>query len=270
MKQVLGIILLVCGLIAFIRFLPECHDAPTFFGGLIGVSLVSFVPAYFCLRPKSSDNDKKWDNVKRDNTMNQEHVKRDKAMNQEQEEPIFEEISHADTHTATAPRPISGDYPSLKAELLEKCNPQSFMSPYDHRKIEIANAIYPSIIKCDDAEKLREFRQIAIRDLGVRFATQKMYDKLCAYCDLRKYSDKNNYDAHKVELANGFLQDIRNNADNIVVLEDIYEKIKKTPLWSSQVSVDQAPADDNRELVSSLLFIAICIIIYVLVALTSK
>lgn len=32
MKQVLGIILLVCGLIAFIRFLPECHDAPTFFG----------------------------------------------------------------------------------------------------------------------------------------------------------------------------------------------------------------------------------------------
>lgn len=179
MKQVLGIILLVCGLIAFIRFLPECHDAPTFFGGLIGVGLVTFVPAYFCLRPKSSDNGKKWDNVKRD-----------KTMNQEQEEPIFEEISHADTHTATAPRPISGDYPSLKAELLEKCNPQSFMSPYDHRKIEIANAIYPSIIKCDDAEKLREFRQIAIRDLGVRFATQKMYDKLCAYCDLRKYSDK--------------------------------------------------------------------------------
>lgn len=97
-----------------------------------------------------------------------------------------------------------------------------------------------------------------------------MYDKLCAYCDLRKYSDKNNYDAHKVELANGFLQDIRNNADNIVVLEDIYEKIKKTPLWSSQVSVDQAPADDKGEFVSSLLFIAICIIICVLVALTSK
>ncbi len=261
MKQVLGIILLVCGLIAFIRFLPECHDAPTFFGGLIGVGLVAFVPAYFCLRPKSSDNGKKWDNVKRD-----------KTMNQEQEEPIFEEISHADTHTATAPRPISGDYPSLKAELLEKCNPQSFMSPYDHRKIEIANAIYPSIIKCDDAEKLREFRQIAIRDLGVRFATQKMYDKLCAYCDLRKYSDKNNYDAHKVELANGFLQDIRNNADNIVVLEDIYEKIKKTPLWSSQVSVDQAPADDNGVfmlLVVALFMVAI-VIICVLVALTSK
>lgn len=192
-------------------------------------------------------------------------------MNQEQEEPIFEEISHADTHTATAPRPISGDYPSLKAELLEKCNPQSFMSPYDHRKIEIANAIYPSIIKCDDAEKLREFRQIAIRDLGVRFATQKMYDKLCAYCDLRKYSDKNNYDAHKVELANGFLQDIRNNADNIVVLEDIYEKIKKTPLWSSQVSVDQAPADDNGDIMLLLLvalFMVAIVIICVLVAST--
>lgn len=260
MKQVLGIILLVCGLIAFIRFLPECHDAPTFFGGLIGVGLVTFVPAYFCLRPKSSDNGKKWDNVKRD-----------KTMNQEQEEPIFEEISHADTHTATAPRPISGDYPSLKAELLEKCNPQSFMSPYDHRKIEIANAIYPSIIKCDDAEKLREFRQIAIRDLGVRFATQKMYDKLCAYCDLRKYSDKNNYDAHKVELANGFLQDIRNNADNIVVLEDIYEKIKKTPLWSSQASVDQAPADDNGDIMLLLLvalFMVAIVIICVLVAST--
>lgn len=260
MKQVLGIILLVCGLIAFIRFLPECHDAPTFFCGLIGVGLVTFVPAYFCLRPKSSDNGKKWDNVKRD-----------KTMNQEQEEPIFEEISHADTHTATAPRPISGDYPSLKAELLEKCNPQSFMSPYDHRKIEIANAIYPSIIKCDDAEKLREFRQIAIRDLGVRFATQKMYDKLCAYCDLRKYSDKNNYDAHKVELANGFLQDIRNNADNIVVLEDIYEKIKKTPLWSSQVSVDQAPADDNGDIMLLLLvalFMVAIVIICVLVAST--
>lgn len=259
MKQVFGIILLVCGLIAFIRFLPECHDAPTFFGGLIGVGLVAFVPAYFCLRPKSSDNGKKWDNVKRD-----------KTMNQEQEEPIFEEISHADTHTATAPRPISGDYPSLKAELLEKCNPQSFMSPYDHRKIEIANAIYPSIIKCDDAEKLREFRQIAIRDLGVRFATQKMYDKLCAYCDLRKYSDKNNYDAHKVELANGFLQDIRNNADNIVVLEDIYEKIKKTPLWSSQVSVDQAPADDNGVEIMPLLILIVTSVIIIFIIATSK
>lgn len=138
------------------------------------------------------------------------------------------------------------------------------MSPYDHRKIEIANAIYPSIIKCDDAEKLREFRQIAIRDLGVRFATQKMYDKLCAYCDLRKYSDKNNYDAHKVELANGFLQDIRNNADNIVVLEDIYEKIKKTPLWSSQVSVDQAPADDNGVEIMPLLILIVTSVIIIL------
>lgn len=124
-------------------------------------------------------------------------------------------------------------------------------------------------IKCDDADKLRVFRQIAIRDLGVKFATQKMYDKLCAYCDLRKYSDKNNYDAHKVELANGFLQDIRNNADNIVVLEDIYEKIKKTPLWSSQVSVDQAPVDDYGVGVALLLlFLAAILIIFILVATT--
>ena len=57
MKKVFGIIFLVVGLIC----LPQVFtsSAPETIGGLIGVSLVTFLPAYFLLRNKKDNNDNK-------------------------------------------------------------------------------------------------------------------------------------------------------------------------------------------------------------------
>lgn len=57
MKKVFGIIFVVVGLIC----LPQAFtpSVPETIGGLIGVSLVTFLPAYFLLRNKKNDNDSK-------------------------------------------------------------------------------------------------------------------------------------------------------------------------------------------------------------------
>lgn len=53
MKKIFGIIFLVVGFIC----LPKAftHSFPETFGGLIGVSLVTFLPAFFLLRGKKDD-----------------------------------------------------------------------------------------------------------------------------------------------------------------------------------------------------------------------
>ena len=57
MKKVFGIIFVVVGLIC----LPQAFtpSAPETIGGLIGVSLVTFLPAYFLIRNKKSDDNSK-------------------------------------------------------------------------------------------------------------------------------------------------------------------------------------------------------------------
>ncbi len=57
MKNVFGIIFIVVGLIC----LPQVFtsSAPETIGGLIGVSLVTFLPAFFLLRSKKNDKDNK-------------------------------------------------------------------------------------------------------------------------------------------------------------------------------------------------------------------
>ena len=57
MKKVFGIIFVVVGLIC----LPQAFtpSAPETIGGLIGVSLVTFLPAYFLLRNKKNDDNSK-------------------------------------------------------------------------------------------------------------------------------------------------------------------------------------------------------------------
>jgi hypothetical protein len=57
MKNVFGIIFIVVGLIC----LPQVFtsSAPETIGGVIGVSLVTFLPAFFLLRSKKNDKDNK-------------------------------------------------------------------------------------------------------------------------------------------------------------------------------------------------------------------
>ena len=64
MKQFIGIIFIVCGIVGFIKFLPTCHGGYELLGGLIGVGLFCGIPAYFCFRSTSPNkkDGKTWDN----------------------------------------------------------------------------------------------------------------------------------------------------------------------------------------------------------------
>ena len=55
MKKVLGIILIIVGIVC----LPQAFtpSAPETIGGLIGISLITFLPAFFLLRNKKDEND---------------------------------------------------------------------------------------------------------------------------------------------------------------------------------------------------------------------
>lgn len=53
MKKVFGFFLIVVGLICLPQVIAP--NAATTIGGLIGVSLVTFLPAYFLLRPKKEN-----------------------------------------------------------------------------------------------------------------------------------------------------------------------------------------------------------------------
>lgn len=52
MRKVFGIILIVVGLVAIMKALPSSSGFEAF-GAIIGVSIVTFLPAYFLIRKKS-------------------------------------------------------------------------------------------------------------------------------------------------------------------------------------------------------------------------
>ena len=272
MKQFVGIIFIVCGIIGFIRFIPTCHGMWEFIGGLIGVGLISGLPAYSCFRSPSSNkkvDGKTWENPDKE--------KMTHTMEQEVD-PIFEAISPKEMAT-TFPQPIHGNYATLKDELLEKCNPRYFMHPYNHDKIEIANSIYPHIIECkdNDLDQLKALRLQAIEKLEVRFATETIYQDLRNSCNPSRFSNKYNYNAEKVKIANDLLQVIQENADNIIVLENVLKKVKDSGLWlenSNQPSndKDEVGIKDEREafIIASIIVIFAIIATFFLIVILDK
>lgn len=56
MKKVLGIILIVVGLITLPQVFTSTSDAIEAVGAFIGVSIVTFLPAFFLLRNKKEEN----------------------------------------------------------------------------------------------------------------------------------------------------------------------------------------------------------------------
>lgn len=239
MKYFFGIIFIICGIVSFIRFIPTCYGMWELIGGLIGIGLGSGLPAYLCLKSSSSNktNGKIRENLDKEKMA---HTMGQKI------EPIFDAISPIEMTTAF-PKPIPGKYATLKDELLEKCNPRYFMHPYNHDKIEIANSIYPHIIECNykDLERLKVLRLQAIEKLEVRFATETIYQNLRNSCNPSRFSYKYNYDAEKVKIANDLLQVIQENADNIIVLENVLQKVKDNGLW---LEIPYQPSNNKDEI----------------------
>ena len=145
----------------------------------------------------------------------------------------FEEIgkneaAHAEQSSALFKQPIRGLFPNLHTELKVRCDPQNFMQPYEPEKVSRANKLYSEILSIDknDDEKLKLLRLRAMEELGIKFSTEQLFEKLIAACNPKNFTG-DSYNKERLELANGLYQQILMNADDIFVLEEIEEKAKE-------------------------------------------
>lgn len=162
-------------------------------------------------------------------------------MSQNDDYLIFEGISKApDSHNEQTAfvkekKPIPGNFDSLFEELKVKCNPTKFMEPYDKIKIDIANDIYSQVLKSsENFDVLRQLRLRAIRELGIKFSTAKLYENLIEICHPKNFSG-DNYDAEKLTEANRLFADIKEYADDVENLERIeHEASSLIQIWKQR------------------------------------
>ena len=142
----------------------------------------------------------------------------------------FEEIgkdesAHVEQSSALFKQPIRGHYESLHDELKTRCAPENFMNPYEPEKVSRANELYFEIlsIDVDDDEKLKMLRLRAMEELGIKFSTEQLYEKLTAACNPKNFTGET-YNKKRLELANKLYQEVMMNVDNVFALEEIEEK----------------------------------------------
>lgn len=137
-------------------------------------------------------------------------------------------------HNITPSKSEEKQYESLYEELLEKCNPNNFMQPYDKEKVDTANTIFAELRSNPYATdyELKEVRLKAVQKLGIHISTQRILDYLMKYCDPQRYTDRDPYDAELVFQANALYSQILDNKDDIFELEKI--EILARPLIDSE------------------------------------
>ena len=121
----------------------------------------------------------------------------------------------------------NGDYNKyLLNELLDKCNPQNFMTPYNYEKVKIANELYPRLLKCEgnDNEELVEIRKEAISKLGIILSTSTIFEELCKTCNPQQFM--NPYNPDKVAKANELYSRVLQNKTDIDALENIRDEVR--------------------------------------------
>ena len=151
-----------------------------------------------------------------------------------QEENIsFEEIgkdetARAEQSSSLFKQPIQGCYLNLHEELKARCAPENFMNPYEPEKVSKANELYSEVLttNAQDDGKLKELRLQAMEELGVKFSTELLYEKLTAACNPKNFTGEA-YNKERLELANRLYQAVLMNADHVLALEDIEGEAKE-------------------------------------------
>lgn len=174
-----------------------------------------------------------------------------------------EETAHAEQSSAQFKQPICGRYPNLHAELKAKCAPEKFMNPYEPEKVSKANDLYADILATDTQanEKLQLLRLRAIEELGVKFSTEQLYEKLIAACNPKNFTGTS-YDKERLELANGLYQQILMNADNIFALEEIEKEAKELIVAYRPRQHESGAPSNNNNLVDNILWMALIVFIF--------
>ncbi len=121
------------------------------------------------------------------------------------------------------PNPIPGVFESLYDEVINRCDPANFLNPYNQEKVRISNELYSkskALENKNDEKVLKEIRKRAIKELGIKFSTIELYEKLEKICDVHNYTG-GNYNQDYVNLANTLYGQIKEYADDIEKLEEI-------------------------------------------------
>ena len=174
-----------------------------------------------------------------------------------------DETAHAEQSSALFKQPIRGHYDSLHEELKARCAPENFMNPYELEKVSRANKLYSEILSIDknDDEKLKLLRLRAMEELGIKFSTEQLFEKLTAACNPKNFTG-DSYNEERLELANGLYQQILMNADDIFALEEIEDKAGDLIKDYKSETQTQPKDDSNKEewllsIWSSIIFIII-------------
>ena len=159
-----------------------------------------------------------------------------------------DETAHAEQSSALFKQPIRGHYDSLHEELKARCAPENFMNPYEPEKVSRANKLYSEILSIDknDDEKLKLLRLRAMEELGIKFSTEQLYEKLTAACNPKNFTG-DSYNEERLELANGLYQQILMNADDIFALEEIEDKAGDLIKDYKSETQTQPKDDSNKE-----------------------
>lgn len=182
----------------------------------------------------------------------------------------FEEIGkdeavHAERSSALFKQPIRGHYESLHEELKARCAPENFMNPYEPEKVSMSNVLFSEILATDKhaEEKLKSLRLRAMEELGIKFSTEQLYEKLTAACNPKNFTG-GSYNKERLELANGLYQQILMNADDIFALEEIEDKAGNLIKEYKRETQTQAMDDSNEEWLLFIWFSIIIILIIIL------
>jgi len=176
-----------------------------------------------------------------------------------------EETAHVEPSSALFKQPIRGRYQSLFEELKARCAPENFMNPYEPEKVSRANELYSEVLVTDTQaiEKLKELRMRATEELGVKFSTELLYEKLTAACNPKNFTGEA-YDKERLELANRLYQEVLMNADNAIALEEIEREAKELIIIGESTrkenNADTPPLDDN----GCLNFAIVCSVLFLI------
>ena len=126
------------------------------------------------------------------------------------------------------------DYRNLYAEMLEKCNPASFLEPYNPEKLTIANDIY-SILKQHETEynvldskmpeEMRLLRNKAATLLEISFTTKRLFRFLEKRLHPKQFVDEN-YNKELLDLSNEIYSELLQCSNDIISLEKFHESEK--------------------------------------------
>ncbi|MDR2125486.1 MAG: hypothetical protein LBP63_01480 [Prevotellaceae bacterium] len=187
------------------------------------------------------------------------------------EDIMFEEIT---VQTQKRPQIIleEKEYSSLYEELKDKCDPDNFLppNPYDREKAGIANDIYLQLDNAYCSKKLQKtLRSMAISQLGIRFNSHALCDKLKDYTNPKKYKG-----TEKFGLANELYADVLDNKDDVEALEKIQSIIESELLNNTIEEIERQERERQEiekkekesEQAAIIMWLFVCIIVVSVVA----